>query len=313
MAKPKSSSRIAIFGAIAANTAIAISKFVAAGFTGSSAMISEGIHSLVDTGNGFLLLFGMKKSQLPPSAAHPFGQGKSVYFYTLIVAVLIFAIGGGMSFYEGIIHLQDPSPLSDPFWNYIVLALALVFEGAALYVAVKNFPPRAPGQSMWQAIRHSKDPSSFAIILEDTAALLGLLIALAGVYLGHTLENPYFDGAASILIGVVLSSTSVFLAIESKGLLLGEAAHPATIASIRSLAGQDENVVGFSHPLTMHLGPTDILLALDVHFRQGLTATEVAQTVARLEQRIREEHPAIQRIYIEARPLSKSLAPDFED
>lgn len=312
MAASKGSSKWPIFGAIAANVAIAISKFIAAGFTGSSAMISEGIHSLVDTGNGFLILLGLRQSQAPPSKAHPFGQGKSVYFYTLVVAVLIFAIGGGMSFYEGIAHLQHPSPLTDPTWNYIVLALAMVFEGAALIVAIKNFPPRKPGESLWQAIRHSKDPSSFAIILEDSAALIGLVIALLGVWLGHTFDNPYFDGGASILIGIVLALTAIFLAAESKGLLLGEATHPETIASIREIAAEDNNIAQFSHPMTMHLSPSEILLALDVHFKQGLSATEVAQTVSRLEQRISEKHPDITRIYVEARPFSKSL-PEFED
>ncbi|GAB3179806.1 cation diffusion facilitator family transporter [Telluribacter humicola] len=303
MGNPSSSSKWPIYGAIAANVAIAISKFFAASMTGSSAMISEGIHSLVDTGNGFLLLLGIKKSQKPPTEAHPFGQGKAVYFYTLIVAVLIFAIGGGMSFYEGIAHLREPQPLRDPFWNYIVLSLAMVFEGSALYVAIRHFPKRKPGVSMWQAIKRSKDPTSFAVILEDTAALLGLVIALAGVFFGHLFNNPYLDGSASLAIGVLLSLTAVFLASESKGLLLSESASVSTLTSINQLIEEEKDIFKSSLPLTMHLGPQDILLVLDVQFKEGLTAVQVAHTIANLEKRIKEKHPEIDRIYVEARSL----------
>lgn len=303
---PNASSKLPIYAAIAANVGIAISKFIAAAFTGSSAMLSEGIHSLVDTGNGFLILLGIKKSKEKPDEMHPFGRGKSLYFYTLIVAILIFAIGGGMSFYEGITHIQHPEPLTDPTWNYIVLAAAMIFEGSALAISIKNFPKRREGQSLWQAIKVSKDPSSFAVILEDAAALIGLVIALLGVFLGHQFNNPYFDGGASILIGVLLAVMAILLARESKGLLLGESALPYIVKGVAQIVAEDDNISSAGRPMTMHFGPNEILLALDVNFSRGLSATEVEKTIATLEKRISQQYPAINRIYIEAKGISEN-------
>lgn len=303
---PNASSKLPIYAAIAANVGIAISKFIAAAFTGSSAMLSEGIHSLVDTGNGFLILLGIKKSKEKPDEMHPFGRGKSLYFYTLIVAILIFAIGGGMSFYEGITHIQHPEPLTDPTWNYIVLAAAMIFEGSALAISIKNFPKRRGGQSLWQAIKVSKDPSSFAVILEDAAALIGLVIALLGVFLGHQFNNPYFDGGASILIGILLAVMAILLARESKGLLLGESALPYIVKGVAQIVAEDNNIRSAGRPMTMHFGPNEILLALDVNFSRGLSATEVEKTIATLEKRISQQYPAINRIYIEAKGISEN-------
>ncbi len=295
-----SGSKIAILGAVAANLAIAVTKFVAAGFTGSSAMLSEGIHSVVDTGNGLLLLMGMHRSHRPPDGQHPFGHGKEYYFWSLIVAVLIFAVGGGMSIYEGISHLEHPSPIEDPFWNYLTLGLAFAFESISYYIASRQVIKNRGGRSYWQALRSSKDPGVFAVVYEDTGALLGLVIAFLGVFLGHWLDNPYFDGAASILIGLVLVVIAVLLVSESKGLLIGEAADPELIASIRRIVGVEAAVESLGLPLTMHLGPQEILLVLNVGFRKDLSTTQVEAAINRLEAAIRGRHPEVRRIYVEA-------------
>ncbi|MGH7848276.1 MAG: cation diffusion facilitator family transporter [Candidatus Binatia bacterium] len=301
-----SGSKRAIFAAIAGNLVIAISKFVAAGFTGSSAMISEGIHSLVDTGNGGLLLLGIRMSQKPADATHPFGYGKELYFWTLIVAVLIFGVGGGVSTYEGILHLLHPNLLEDPTWSYVVLALAIVFEGIVFTVALKEFRKIKGEKSTWQEIRTSKDPTTFTVLFEDSAAMLGLLAALAGIYLAHRFNNPYFDGAASIVIGVILASVAVFLAYESKGLLVGEGADPETLASIKAVAESDSAVEKVNRPLTMHFGPHTVLLSMDVQFRKGMSCMEIESAVGRLEEIIRSKHQDIKHIFIEA----QSIAPN---
>ena len=210
-------SKTTIFAALGANLAIAVSKFIAAAFTGSSAMLSEGIHSIVDTGNQGLLLLGLHRSRKPADAVRPFGYGKELYFWTLIVAILIFAIGGGMSFYEGIAHLRHPRPISDPSWNYAVLGAAIVFEGFSWTVALRELLANRGEKSIWNAIHTSKDPTLFTVLLEDSAALLGLIVALAGIYLGHRLGNPYLDGSASIVIGVILAVVAVFLGLREQG------------------------------------------------------------------------------------------------
>jgi cation diffusion facilitator family transporter len=304
-----SGSKIAILGAVAANLAIAVTKFVAAGFTGSSAMLSEGIHSVVDTGNGLLLLLGMRRSQRPADGQHPFGHGKEYYFWSLIVAILIFAIGGGMSIYEGITHLEHPSPIEDPFWNYLTLGLAFVFESTSYYIASRQVLKNRGAKSYWQALRTSKDPGVFAVVYEDTGALLGLVIAFLGVFLGHRFNNPYFDGAASILIGLVLVVIAVLLVSESKGLLIGEAADPELIGSIRRIVGVEAAVETFGHPLTMHFGPREILLVLNVGFRKQLSTTQVEEAINRLEAAIRSRHPEVKRIYVEAHADDLSGAP----
>lgn len=300
----KSNSKVAIYAAIAANTGIAISKFVAASITGSSAMISEGIHSVVDTGNGLLLLYGIRQSKKAPDVQHPFGHGKELYFWSLIVAILIFSIGGGMSFYEGITHIRHPQPLTDPTWNYVVLGLASIFESVALYLALKQFNLTRTEPNFFKAIRASKDPSNFAVIFEDTAALLGLVIAALGVYLGHELNNPYFDGAASLVIGLILSAIAGLLAYESKGLLIGEGASPSVVESLGEIIRAEPTVLSARPPLTMHFGPNEVFLALDVNFQPNLTALEIEQAVVQLEKNIRLTHPDVKRIFIEARALS---------
>jgi cation diffusion facilitator family transporter len=298
-------SKTAIFAAIGGNLAIAIMKFAAAAFTGSSAMLSEGIHSLVDTGNGGLLLLGIHKSKHPADATHPFGYGKELYFWSLIVAVLIFGVGGGISIYEGITHLIHPSPLEDPFWSYVVLGLAVVFEGIVFVIAFRAFQAlKGEDENIWQAIKSSKDPTTFTVLFEDAAALLGLIVAFAGIFLAHYFNNPYLDGAASVLIGVILASVAVFLAYESKGLLVGEGADPETLENIRKLAEASAGVEKVINPLTMYFGPRTILLTVDIEFDKKLSAMEVEEAVDRLEKNIRSQYPDIKHIYIEAGAIS---------
>jgi cation diffusion facilitator family transporter len=299
-------SRTAIFAAIAGNIAIAATKFVAAGVTGSSAMLSEGIHSLVDTGNGALLLLGVRKSRKPPDATHPFGHGMELYFWSLIVAILIFALGGGMSVYEGVIHIAHPNQIKDPAWNYVVLGLAIVFESISFCFAIRAFRKEKGDRGVWQTVHASKDPTTFTILFEDTAALLGLLVALAGIFLGHQLNNPYLDGVASITIGAILGVVAAFLAYECKGLLIGEGVDPETLESVRAIAAADPSVVEVRKALTMHLGPRDVLLTLDIRFQKDLKSGEIASAVNRLEAKIRDRHPEIRHIFIEAKSLTEA-------
>jgi cation diffusion facilitator family transporter len=295
------SSKFAIYAAIGANLAIAIMKFVAAALTGSSAMVSEGIHSLVDTGNGGLLLFGIHKSKQPADATHPFGYGKELYFWSLIVAVLIFGVGGGISIYEGIAHLLHPRPLEDPFWSYLVLGFAAVFEGLVFVVAFRAFQAlKGEDESIWQAIKSSKDPTTFTVLFEDAAAMLGLIFAFVGIFLAHQFENPYLDGVASVCIGLLLAAVAVVLAYESKGLLVGEGTDPQTLEKIRKLAEADPGVKKMLMPLTMHFGPDTVLLTVDIEFHKRLSATEVEEAVDRLDKSIRTRYPNIKHIYIQA-------------
>ena len=300
----KSNSKIAILGALASNLAIAVVKFIAAAYTGSSAMISEGIHSLVDSGNTLLLLLGLHRSTKAPSDKHPFGYGKELYFWTLVVATSLFAIGGGMSIYEGIEHMIHPEPLTDPTLNYIILGVAFVFSSLSFVVAYREFKKSNDGKPVWQAIKDSKDPGTFAILFEDSADILGLFVAFLGVYFGHALENPYIDGAASIVIGLILAVTSFVLAKETKGLLIGESADPAVLKAIVELALEDDTVDYVKPPLTMHIGADSILLALSINFKNHLNAEQVAHAIDRIEVKIRAHYPDIKRIFIEAKSIT---------
>ncbi len=296
---------VAVYGAIAANLLVAVTKFVAAFFTGSSAMLSEGIHSLVDTGNESLLLWGIRQSNKPADEDHPFGHGQELYFWSLIVAVGLFSLGGGMSIYEGVSHMQAPTLLENPAWNYAVLGLAMLFEGASFGIALKALLATKGKQNLWQAVRASKDPTIFVILFEDAAALGGLLIAFLGVFLAHQFNNPNLDGIASIGIGLILCSVSIVLAYESKGLLLGEGMAREQVRQIRTLVEADASVVRAGWPLTMHFGPDEVLLNLDIQFRKELSSAELAAAVDRLEKAIRLKHPAIKRIFIEAEAFIK--------
>jgi cation diffusion facilitator family transporter len=300
-----SESRIAVVAAIVGNVAIAAVKFVAAGLTGSSAMLSEAIHSVVDTGNGALLLLGIRKSRRPADKGHPFGYGKELYFWSLVVAISIFGIGGGMSILEGIIHLRHPSQLQNPLINYVVLGVSALFELGSWSVAVRQFRKVKGRRGMIRAIREGKDPSLFTVIFEDTAALLGLFIAFLGVFLGHEFGNRYADGAASVAIGCMLAGVALWLATESKGLLVGEAAEPEMVESILRLVEEDPAVLHAGTALTMHLGPREVLLNLEVEFVEGLPAEDIHTAIHRMERRIRGHHPEVKRIYIEVEAVAR--------
>ena len=292
-------SRVAIFGAIAANVAIAVTKFVVAGITGSSAMLSEGVHSVVDTGNDLLLLVGVHQSQQPPSPQHPFGYGKELYFWSLIVAVLIFGAGGGVSFYEGVMHVRNPTPLEDPFWNYIVLAAAAVFEGASFTIALRQFLEQKGDIPFWQALHTSKDPATYTVMAEDAAALAGLAIAAIGVFASHALNMPVLDGVASMAIGVLLAGVAVLLIRESRGLLVGEGVRPDTAHAIQEMARAEPGVCSVGPVLSMYVGAEDILVTFDVHFSPEVPASEVAAAIKRIEHEVRERYPKVKRIFLE--------------
>ena len=267
-------------------------------------MLAEGIHSLVDTGNGALLLLGLRMSRRAADEAHPFGYGKELYFWTLIVAILVFAVGGGMSFYEGILHVLHPSPIQNGTWNYAVLAIAFIFEAISWSVAWKVFRSQRNGQGLFHAIEASKDPTTYTVLLEDSVALLGIVIAFLGILLTSWFKNPYFDGGASMAIGVLLACVAVFLVSQSKGLLVGEGVSREALDGIQMIAKADPGVELTKPPLTMYFGPHVILLALDVQFHAGLSAAEVTEAVDRIERQIRRQYPDITHIYIEAESLT---------
>jgi cation diffusion facilitator family transporter len=300
------SSRTAVYAAIIGNLIIAFIKFVAAAITGSSAMVSEGIHSLVDTGNGILVLHGMKRARQPADESHPFGYGKSLFFWTYIVAVSIFAVGGGMSLYEGISHIRHVAPgaeMGDPTAAYIVLALSFIVEGISFTVAMKQFLRAKGGTGAWQYINQSKDPSLYTVVLEDSAAMLGLIFAFLGIFLGHMLSNPYLDGAASIAIGLLLMSVAGILASRSKGLLLGEGVNPDQLTDIRRRVESDPVVERAGDILTMYIGPHDLLVNMGVCFTPGTTAEQMHEAIRRIEADLRSAYPETNRVYIEAESL----------
>ncbi len=302
MAEKKSN--LVLIAAVAANSAIAISKFIVASMTGSSSMLSEAIHSVVDTGNGLLMIMGVHRSRRPPDRLHPFGYGREIYFWSLIVAISIFGIGGGMSVYEGIRHLMHPEEMKEPLWNYVVLGVAAAFEGTSWGIALKEFlAKKKPDEGIFEKIHRSKDPTVFIILFEDTAALVGIGIAFLAVFLGHRFGNPYFDGAGSILIGLVLAAVALLLAMESKGLLLGEAATLEQVEEIHRIIESDPDVRRSSDALTMHLGPDEVLLNVNIEFRDGMKFENLETAVDRIEASIRKDHPEVSRIFIEVETL----------
>ena len=299
-----SKSTTAIVAAIIGNLAIAVIKFFAAAFTGSSAMLSEAIHSLVDTGNGGLMLLGVHKSREPPDADHPFGHGRELYFWTLIVAILIFAVGGGMSAYEGITHLSHPTLPGNSAWSYAVLGLASVFEGTTWFFGWKAFSAEKGSKGVLETIHDTKDPTSFSVLLEDSAALLGLLFAFLGIFLGRQLGLPYLDGAASILIGLLLCVVAVLMVYESKGLLIGEGLDRETLKSARAIVEADPAVERVQHLHTLYLGAHEVLLAIELRFRSTISALEVRESVTRIKRKIRTRHPDVTRIFFGAESIS---------
>ncbi|WP_262269622.1 MULTISPECIES: cation diffusion facilitator family transporter [Microvirga] len=297
MASQHSSKKV-VYAALAGNLLIAVTKFAAAAWTGSSAMLSEGVHSLVDTGNELLLLHGLRRASRPPDLAHPFGYGREIYFWTFIVALLVFALGAGVSLYEGVRHMRDPSPLENPTANYVVLALSFAFESGSWWVAMREFRRAKGSLGYLQAVRESKDPTTFTVLFEDSAALIGLVIAFAGIFAAHALERPELDGLASIGIGLVLALTALMLARETKGLLLGEPAHADVQRSILAAAQADPAVEQANGVITVHLGPQQVVAALSADFVDALSTADIETCVTRLEARIKALHPEITMLFI---------------
>ena len=293
-------SKKVIYAALAGNFMIAVTKTAAAVYTGSSAMLSEAIHSAVDCGNQGLLLYGLKKSAKPADKAHPFGYGMELYFWTFVVAILIFAVGAGVSIYEGIIKVISPHPVTDIYINYIILGIAVIFEGAAWLIAFREFRATQTRPGLLKSVLKSKDPTVFTVLFEDTAALLGLVIALGGLFIGEMLDIAELDGVASLLIGIILAATAFLLAYETKGLLIGEAASEDMLKIIEDIARNDEAITGVNEILTMHMGPHDVLLNLSLDFRDDISASDVEDAVTMMEQALKARLPEIRRIFIEA-------------
>ncbi|WP_080240870.1 cation diffusion facilitator family transporter [Spirosoma rigui] len=300
------SSKTPLYTALAANLGIAATKFVAASITGSSAMISEGIHSLVDTVNELLLLLGINRSRRAPDEKRPFGYGREQYFWSYVVALLIFAVGGGVSFYEGVTHLQHPEIIADPFWNYIVLGIAFLLDGYSLITAWRAFNQRRGEEPFWTAVKNSKDSATFTVLFEDASDVLGLIIAFLGVFLGHQLQNPYFDGAASILIGLLLVAVAVVLARESKSLLMGEGVDADTTRKLMAITEADPAVQKAMRIATIYLGPEEITLVQGVAFQDDLTTDAINKAIVRIHEAIRQAFPAIKHAYMQPVALTEA-------
>lgn len=261
-------------------------------------MVAEGIHSLVDSMDGTLLLIGRARSRRPPDEQHPFGYGQELYFWSLMVAVLFFTIGGGVSIFQGIAHIQHPPPLRDPLWNYVVLGAAALFDGTSFLIAFHAFRKRARGRGVIEQLRRSKDPSLFTVVLEDTADIAGIALAFLGVWFSHRLGLPYLDGVASIAVGLVLGVVALVLLVQTKSLLIGEAAEPSVVDAIRRVVASDPSVVNEQRPLTVHLGPHKILVALVVDFAPELTQRDITRAMRQLESKIRDVAPDVRQIFI---------------
>ncbi|MCL6247447.1 cation diffusion facilitator family transporter [Acinetobacter sp. ANC 4945] len=299
------SNKVVVYAALFGNLAIALVKFVAAYLTNSSAMLSEAIHSVVDTLNEILLLYGMKKSQQPANARHPFGYGRELYFWAFIVALMVFALGAIVSIYQGVSHIYHPEEMQNPMINYIVLGIAILCEGASWFVALKAFRKIKGKQGYFEAFRRSKDPTTFTVLFEDTAALIGLFIALIGIYLSHALNMPMLDGLASILIGVVLAVSAILLARETKGLLMGETADPQLRHNVLMVAEQDPAVHSANGVLTEQMGAHQVLASLSLEFKDNLTSDDIEACVNRIEAQIKQLHPEIVALFV--KPQSRKV------
>jgi cation diffusion facilitator family transporter len=294
-----SASKKVIYAALGGNLLIAITKCIAAAMTGSAAMLSEGIHSLVDTGNQGLLLYGLWRSRRPADEHFPFGYGKEVYFWSFVVALMIFAVGAGVSIYEGVHRLINPQPMERVLINYVVLGLAMLFEGGSWLFAVKEFSKTKGRRGFIEAVHRDKNPSVFVVLFEDSAAMVGLVVALPGIILGQVTGDPRWDGIASIVIGFILGGTAAWLAWETKSLLVGESALPEVVRDIRRLAGECPEVEHVNEVLTLHMGPEFILVNLSVDFRNSISADEVERAIQRLDTQIKQAHPLVKRVFIE--------------
>ncbi|SMP33828.1 cation diffusion facilitator family transporter [Chryseobacterium profundimaris] len=291
--------RKSIYSALAANLLIALTKFIAGAFTNSSSMISEGIHSTVDTTNQLLLLYGIKRSKKAPDESHPFGYGKELYFWSFVVSILIFGLGGGLSIYQGIIHIKEPEVMKDPFWNYIVLVLSLIFEGTSLIISVKEFNKTRNGTGWWDSIIKSKDPSSFLVVFEDGAAVAGLIVVMILMGASHSYQIPELDGVASIIVGLILVFVSLILARESRSLLMGEGIAPETKEKIMKLAEKDPTVIRTKSILSTYQSPEEIVLMLIIDFKDHLETEEITEAVHRIRETIKNEFPLVRFVIIQ--------------
>ena len=302
-----------VLAALIGNGAIAITKFIASAITGSSAMFAEAIHSVVDTGNQGLLLYGIGRSQKPADAAHPFGYGKEIYFWSFVVAILLFALGAGISFYEGVHKFLHPEPMTNAIWNYVVLALAMAFEAVAWWIAYAEFNKVRGKLPILRAVRQSKDPALFTVLFEDTAAMLGLITAFIGVLLADQFGMLWADGAATLVIGTILASAAIFLAIETKGLLIGEAADPATVDAVAAIVKKHPMTRHLGEIRSIHFGPDDVLMVLSLDAQDHLMAGEIEASVSELERTIKENHPDIKRLFIEIQNKHDTAAAQSTD
>lgn len=293
------SSKTSIYSALAANLLIAVTKFIAGAISNSSAMISEGIHSMVDTVNELLLLFGLHRSKKQPDALHPFGYGKELYFWSFIVSIIIFGLGGGISIYQGIIHIIRPEEVGSPTLSYIVLGLSIVFEGISFFIAIKEFNQIRGEQTFWQAIIRSKDPTSFLILFEDGAAVAGLFIVLICTYLNHHYHLPYLDGVASVLVGLLLVFVSSILARESRSLLMGEGITLDTKRKIRVLVEKDVTVSKVMHILSTYQSPEEVVLMLIVAFEEELSTVEINEAIDRIRENIKQEFKLVRFVMVQ--------------
>ena len=300
-------SKTTIYAALAGNLAIALTKFGAAFWTGSAAMLSEAIHSTVDTGNQLLMLYGLRRSARPATPAHPFGYGLELYFWTFVVAILIFGLGAGVSIFEGIDKLRTPHPVENAIVNYVVLGLSFLFEGASWLVALRAFRAQNRSTDLLEAVQRSKDPTVFTVLLEDSAALAGLLIAGIGLACAEIFQLPRLDGVASVLIGLVLAGVAAFLAAECKGLMLGEAADPAVRAGLRDIVTRTPGVHGVNEVLTMHFGPRDVLAAISLDFDDAMPAEAVERATSSIEREIKAVFPQVRRIFVEVQSRAGHL------
>jgi cation diffusion facilitator family transporter len=311
-----SSSKTVVYAALIGNLLVAITKAFAAAWTGSSSMLSESIHSFVDTGNEVLLLYGMRRAARRADPEHPLGHGRELYFWSFIVALLVFMLGACVSVYQGVLHIQHPEPITDPLVNYVVLALAFIFETGSWLVALRQFNAVQGPLGFYEAFRRSKDPPSFMVLFEDSAALLGILIAAFGTFASTTLNAPVLDGVASILIGLVLAAIAVLLARESKSLLIGEQANRKLSDSILRIAGGEFSVACANGVMTMQLAPDQIVAALSLEFDDELQASEIEQCVIAIERKVRATHPEVVDLFIKpqtGRQFRRSVRQRFGD
>jgi cation diffusion facilitator family transporter len=303
-----SGSKLVLYAALAANLGIAVAKFVSAAFTGSSAMLTEGFHSVVDSLNQILLLYGQKRSRRPADLIHPFGYGRELYFWSFVVAILIFATGAGLSIYEGVLHIMEPEPMGDPTVAYVVLAISLAMEGTSWVIALREFNKARGNTGWWREIRISKDPTTFIVLFEDSAAMFGLIVAATGVFLAQLTGNPFYDGAASVVIGIALAIVAFTLARESKSLLIGERANPRLSEAVRAAFDGQPEVTMVQDVATLHIAPDRVFVAAIIDFVDEIAVGRIEQLVANTEAALRRDWPQIANLYVkpQAQPRGTS-------